>query len=133
MLMITCTENSGTGRKLKLEGQLRQPWLEELRNSCGAGGMPPSGLSFDLAALTFIDEASVEWLDAVIRQGATITACSRFVAKMLDIGTPPSRSATDLSSISAPPVMAGHFRRPTGTKEKTPRIIRGRPASNSVR
>ena len=85
MLMITCTENSGTGRKLKLEGQLRQPWLEELRNSCGAGGMPPSGLSFDLAALTFVDAAGVQWLDDVIHQGATVTACSRFVAELLNI------------------------------------------------
>ena len=83
MLMITCTENSGAGRKLKLEGQLRQPWLEELRTACGAGGTPPSGLSFDLAALTFIDAASAQWLDALIRQGATVTACSRFVAEML--------------------------------------------------
>ena len=83
MLMITCTENSAAGRKLKLEGQLRQPWLEELRNACGAGGTPPNGLSFDLAALTFIDAASAQWLDALIRQGATVTACSRFVAEML--------------------------------------------------
>ena len=85
MLMITCTENNGSGRKLKLEGQLRQPWLEELRNACGAGGTPPSRLSFDLAALTFIDTASVQWLDALIRQGATVTACSRFVAEVLKI------------------------------------------------
>jgi hypothetical protein len=83
MLIITCTENGGAGRKLKLEGQLRQPWLEELRNACGAGGTPPNGLSFDLAALTFIDTAGVEWLNALIRKGATITACSRFVAEML--------------------------------------------------
>ena len=83
MLMITCTEYGGACRKLKLEGQLQQPWLEELRNACGAGMTPPSRLSFDLAALTFIDGASVQWLDALIRQGATITACSRFVAEML--------------------------------------------------
>jgi hypothetical protein len=83
MLMITCMEKSGAGRKLKLEGQLRQPWLEELRDACGAGRMPPSRLSFDLAALSFIDTASVHWLDALIRQGATVTACSPFVAEML--------------------------------------------------
>jgi hypothetical protein len=85
MLMITCTENSGAGRKLKLEGQLRQPWLEELHNACGGGVTPPSGLSFDLAALTFIDAASAQWLDALIHQGATVTACSRFVAEVLKI------------------------------------------------
>jgi hypothetical protein len=83
MLMITCTENSAAGRKLKLEGQLRQPWLEELRNACGAGGTPPSRLSLDLAALTFIDGASAQWLDGLIRQGATVAACSRFVAEVL--------------------------------------------------
>ena len=83
MLMITCTENYGADRTLRLEGQLRQPWLDELQSACGAGGTPPSGLSFDLAALTFIDAASVQWLDALIRQGATVTACSRFVAEML--------------------------------------------------
>jgi hypothetical protein len=82
MLMITCMETSGAGRNLKLEGQLRQPWLEELQSACG-GGTPPSRLTFDLAALTFIDTASVQWLDALIRQGATVTACSRFVAEML--------------------------------------------------
>ena len=83
MLMITCTETIDVGRTLKLEGQLRQPWLEELQSACGAGGTAPSRLSFDLAALTFIDAASVQWLDALIRQGATVTACSRFVAEML--------------------------------------------------
>jgi hypothetical protein len=83
MLMITCTENSGAGRKLKLEGQLRQPWLEELQSACGSGGSTPSRLFFDLAALTYIDTASAQWLDAMIRQGATVTACSRFVAEML--------------------------------------------------
>jgi hypothetical protein len=42
MLMITCTETIDVGRTLKLEGQLRQPWLEELQSACGAGGTAPS-------------------------------------------------------------------------------------------
>ena len=85
MLMITCKETSGSGRLLKLEGKLREPWLDELRSACDATGTPPSGLHFDLAALTFIDAAGVQWLDGLIRQGATVTACSRFVAEMLNV------------------------------------------------
>ena len=52
---------------------------------CDAVGTPPSGLHFDLASLTFIDAVSVQWLDGLIRQGATVTACSGFVAAMLNI------------------------------------------------
>ena len=84
MLMITCTETDSTGRKLKLEGKLREPWLDELRTVCNAVGTP-SSLHLDLASLTFIDAVSVQWLDGLIRQGATVTACSRFVAAMLNI------------------------------------------------
>ena len=85
MLMITCKETSGSRRLLKLEGKLREPWLDELRKACNLAGTPPSGLYFDLAALTFIDSAGVQWLDSLIRQGATVTACSRFVAEMLNV------------------------------------------------
>ena len=84
MLMITCTETDGTGRKLKLEGKLREPWIDELRKVCDAVGTPPNSLHLDLASLTFIDAVSVQWLDGLIRQGATVTACSRFVAAMLN-------------------------------------------------
>jgi hypothetical protein len=85
MLMITCSESNGAGRILKLEGTLRQPWLDELRKLCNAVGAPPERLRLDLAALTFVDAPGLEWLDELIRQGATITACSRFVAAMLDV------------------------------------------------
>jgi anti-anti-sigma regulatory factor len=85
MLMITCIESSDAGRLLKLEGKLREPWLDELRSACVATGTPPTGLRLDLTALTFIDEAGAQFLDSLIRQGATVIACSPFVAEMLDI------------------------------------------------
>jgi anti-anti-sigma regulatory factor len=88
MLMITCVESNDPGRLLKLEGKLREPWLEELRAVCAAV-TPPGGLRFDLTALTFIDAAGVHYLAGLIRQGATVTACSRFVAEMLNLEPPP--------------------------------------------
>src|SRR5262249_1643909 len=83
MLMITCTETSDTGRKLKLEGKLREPWLDELREVCDALGTPPSRLHLDLSSLTSIDALTARWLGALLRRGAPATACSRFVAEML--------------------------------------------------
>jgi hypothetical protein len=88
MLLITFTETIAMGRQIKLEGKLREPWLEEVQKVCNPGGDSPGGLHLDLSSLTFIDAASVQWLHGVIRQGATVTACSPFVAAMMNLRQP---------------------------------------------
>ena len=44
---------------------------------------PPSGLHLNLSAVTFIDSAGINLLGDLIRRGATISACSGFVAELL--------------------------------------------------
>jgi ABC-type transporter Mla MlaB component len=68
---------------LKLEGKLIGPWVDELSRACEELATPPSGLHLNLSAVTFIDSAGINLLGDLIRRGATISACSGFVAELL--------------------------------------------------
>ena len=83
MLRITEVAD-GSGLLLKLEGKLREPWVEELARS--ARRLPPEGhgpIRLDLSSVTFADEAGVGLLRELLRQGVEIAATSAFVAALL--------------------------------------------------
>ena len=84
MLRITEVEDGGAGLLLKLEGKLREPWVEELARV--AGRPLPEGhgpIRLDLSSVTFADEAGVRLLRELLRQGVEIAATSAFVAALL--------------------------------------------------
>jgi hypothetical protein len=83
MLKITVIDRpTGTATGLRLEGKLLEPWLGELQAACAALGsaQPPE---LDLAAVSFVDTASARRLQDLITAGARVTACSGFVAELL--------------------------------------------------
>jgi ABC-type transporter Mla MlaB component len=85
MLIITRSEGSDLTRTLKLEGKLFEPWIGELESACGEARSTPDRVCLDLCDLTYIDAAGARFLTSLIRDGARVIACSRFVAEMLHL------------------------------------------------
>ena len=82
MLRITKLSN-GNSEVVKLEGALRTPWLEEVRNTLTEA--KPHQL--DLADVTFADEAGIRLLRELLDNGVQISRCSGFVAASLGMET----------------------------------------------
>ena len=83
MLRITEVVD-GSGLLLKLEGKLRDQWVEELARV--AARPRPDGrgpIRLDLSSVTFADEAGVRLLRELMRQGVEIAATSAFIAALL--------------------------------------------------
>ena len=87
MLKIARVDDSGsqTTPALKLEGKLLEPWIGELKSACGECPGSPDVVCLDLRDLTFVDAAGVRFLADLIHDGARVTACSDFVAAVLDL------------------------------------------------
>lgn len=89
MMRIARTAGGADGGAvtLRLEGKLLRPWVEEVaheweaaRRDAGADGR----VHFDLAGLTFLDDAGAQLMRDLIARGAHVTGCSRFVADLLN-------------------------------------------------
>jgi hypothetical protein len=83
MLRITMQPANDSSRRLKLEGKLLEPWLEELRRACAEAVSPEIPLHLDLAGITFVDAAGAQLLRELIHQGVTLVRCSGFVTVLL--------------------------------------------------
>jgi anti-anti-sigma regulatory factor len=84
MLRITEVADGNGGTLLKLEGKLREPWVEELARAARRPRPEGSGpIRLDLSSVTFVDEAGVRLLRALLAQGVEIAATSGFVEAML--------------------------------------------------
>jgi hypothetical protein len=83
MLMIKILEMSESALKLKLEGKLMGPWVDELKEVFKRSAVPPRQTRLDLAAVAFVDPGGVEVLDDLVGRGVKITSCSAFVAELL--------------------------------------------------
>jgi anti-anti-sigma regulatory factor len=85
LVMLRITEVvDGSGLLLKLEGKLREPWVEELARA--ARRPLPEGhgpIRLDLSSVSFADEAGIRLLRELLQQGAQIAAASGFVAALL--------------------------------------------------
>lgn len=84
MLRITRVLNDDGGLTLRLEGKLLSTWVDELRRACaGRGATSATPLALDLAHLTFADAEGARLLADLLSAGATLVACSSFVAELL--------------------------------------------------
>ncbi|PWT86622.1 MAG: hypothetical protein C5B56_12155 [Proteobacteria bacterium] len=83
MLKITRLTCKGRGLTIKLEGELLEPWVGSVRDTCMARGRRPRHLCLDLAAVTYVDAAGVQLLSDLLAAGAEIAACSNFVGELL--------------------------------------------------
>jgi len=83
MLRISSTESAEREVTLRLEGQVRAPWLTVLRQSCNevlAQGRP---LRLDMSGVLFIDSEGVTFLRSLAAQQVPFTNCSPFTTQQL--------------------------------------------------
>src|SRR5262249_51948052 len=83
VLKISRLSHKGRGLTIKLEGELLEPWVDSVRDACGAGARGPGPLRRDWAAVTYVDAAGVQLLRDLVAEGAEIAACSSFVGTLL--------------------------------------------------
>jgi len=90
MLKISTTTTTTTANQpvfLRLEGQVRGPWVEELRRACehvlGENGHSGNRLVLDLAGVSFIDADGVALIRELTSRLVRVTSCSLFVAEQL--------------------------------------------------
>lgn len=69
---------------IKLDGQLTADVLAELKDNCAS---VKGTLYLDLGQTTWIDAESVAVVEALIAQGALLSAASPFVAQLLKVRT----------------------------------------------
>ena len=83
MLKITWLSPKGVGLTIKLEGELVGAGVGVARDACAVGDRRL--LRLDLAGVTYVDAAGVQWLRDLVAQGAEIAACSGFVGELLHL------------------------------------------------
>ena len=88
MLMITQSQAGDLTRTLKLEGNLLGPWIGELESACRSTQGTSGRVRLDLFGLTFVDAEGARFLEGLIRDGASVIACSGFVAELLHLEGP---------------------------------------------
>lgn len=83
MLRITVVESSATAVKLRVEGQIAGPWVEELRTTCTAHtGQKPVQLCLELEYVSFADSAGVTCLKKLREQGVGFFRVSPFLTEL---------------------------------------------------
>ena len=82
MLRITRQPIDDSTILLKLEGKLLEPWIEELQRSINGF---TNTIKLDLSALTFADAAGTQVLAELIRNGATLSACSGYISALMHV------------------------------------------------
>ena len=86
MLRISTSIAADKMPVVKLEGKLLTPWLDEVREACcSAQGEAAQCFALDLTALTYVEPARIELLQELLRRGARMAGCSRFVAELLNL------------------------------------------------
>ena len=83
MLRISLVEALDQAVTLRLEGQVRGPWVDELRRSCEQLLAKGSALRLDLTGVSFIDRDGVALCRRVRDRDVGILYCSPFVAEQL--------------------------------------------------
>lgn len=68
---------------LRLEGEVRGPWVDELRQSCDQVLETGSNLILDLTDVSFIDLDGVALCRRLQRRQVTFLHCSPFVTEQL--------------------------------------------------
>ena len=84
MLRITVVESSSEAVKLRVEGRVTDRWVEELRRSCDVHALYDGiRLTLDLADVSFVDTAGIEFLKKLRSRCVTLLRPSPFVAEQL--------------------------------------------------
>ena len=83
MLRISVMESSATAVKLRVEGQIAGPWVEELRSTCSAHtGREPLQLCLELEDVSYADAAGVACLKELREKGVGLFRVSPFLTEL---------------------------------------------------
>jgi hypothetical protein len=84
MLRITVVESSNDTVRLRAEGRVTGPWVEELRTCCEVQALSDGiRLLLDLAEVSFVDAAGIELLKELRGRCVTLLSLSPLVAEQL--------------------------------------------------
>jgi hypothetical protein len=83
VLKISFIEALDKAVTIRLEGQVRGPWVEELRRSCEQSLAKGRRLLPDLTEVSFVDMDGVALCRYLRDRDVTILCCSPFVAEQL--------------------------------------------------
>lgn len=85
MLRIWTEErgDSERGLRLRLEGQVREPWLGELERVLAEAFARGAAPSLDLAGVSFVDARGIELLRSLRSRDVELENCSPFTAEQL--------------------------------------------------
>jgi ABC-type transporter Mla MlaB component len=83
VLRISLVEAMNQALTLRLEGQVRGPWVEELCRACDQLLARESALFLDLSDVSFIDTDGVALCRRLRERNVEILHCSPFVAEQL--------------------------------------------------
>jgi len=83
MLKIELTESGNGITKLRLEGRVLGPWVEELRRSCDLILATGAKVTLDFSGVSFVDRSGVELVRSLRDQDVALLNCSAFVAEQL--------------------------------------------------
>jgi anti-anti-sigma regulatory factor len=84
VLKITKVAEDDLVQSWKLEGKLREPWLEELAAVCAHPSPRERTLVLDLSAVSYVDAAGARLLQGLRAEGVTLSGCSQFIGELLD-------------------------------------------------
>lgn len=83
MLRITVVEFSAEAVRLRVEGQIAGPWLEELRTTCDSHtGERRGKLQLELEDVFFADDAGVTYLKQLREQGVELFRINPFLTEL---------------------------------------------------
>ena len=86
MLRIVRVASSNEAVSLRLEGQVRGPWVEELRRSCAQALATGRGLILDMTDVSFLDLDGVALCRSLSDHHVALLHCSPFVGEQLKGG-----------------------------------------------
>jgi len=86
MLRISIVESSRQACTLRVEGQVKGCWVEELRRSCEQALVGSSRLRLDLADVSFADSCGIALLKNLSSRHVSLVNLSPFVGEQLKEG-----------------------------------------------
>jgi len=85
MLKIDRTQTDGGVVVLELAGEVRGPWVEELRRAAATALEVGAALRVDLYDVSFVDRRGAELLNRLADRDVALVNCSAFVTEALKV------------------------------------------------
>jgi anti-anti-sigma regulatory factor len=85
---MTPTDPRADHQRVRLEGRLAGPWVDELARVVSSTRRPAARVVLDMSDVTFADRNGVRLLQALRREGIELVECSPFILSLVNGGVP---------------------------------------------